>query len=154
MFWGVIFKNYTSALQISGQMDAQPSGRRKTWCQETLCHLSQGTGWYLASWSCLCSAVLRGTRRVCRYAVWILHEYCQDLCFRSRHVWVIASQLDWHIKVSWLLAGLANNQFAMLLASCRSLVGPVASCRHVRHKSVISVPWVSEVIHNSFDALH
>ena len=21
-------------------------------------HLSQGTGWYLASWSCLCSAVL------------------------------------------------------------------------------------------------
>ena len=35
-----------------------PSGRRKTWCQETLGHLSQGTGWYLASWSCLCSAVL------------------------------------------------------------------------------------------------
>ena len=28
------------------------------WCQETLGHLSQGTGWYLASWSCLCSAVL------------------------------------------------------------------------------------------------
>ena len=44
-----------SELPISGQMDAQPSGRRKTWCQETLCHLSQGTGWYLASWSCLCS---------------------------------------------------------------------------------------------------
>ena len=39
-------------------MDAQPSGRRKIWCQETLGHLSQGTGWYLASWSCLCSAVL------------------------------------------------------------------------------------------------
>ena len=35
-----------------------PSGRRKTWCQETLGHLSQGTEWYLASWSCLCSAVL------------------------------------------------------------------------------------------------
>ena len=35
-----------------------PGGRWKTWCQETLGHLSQGTGWYLASWSCLCSAVL------------------------------------------------------------------------------------------------
>ena len=34
------------------------SRRWKTWCQETLGHLSQGTGWYLASWSCLSSAVL------------------------------------------------------------------------------------------------
>ena len=33
-------------------MDAQPSGRQETWCQETSGHLSQGTGWYLASWSC------------------------------------------------------------------------------------------------------
>ena len=52
-------QNYTSELQISGQMDAHPSGRWKTWCQEALCHLSQSTGWYLASWLCLCSAVLR-----------------------------------------------------------------------------------------------
>ena len=28
------------------------------WANLTLGHLSQGTGWYLASWSCLCSAVL------------------------------------------------------------------------------------------------
>ena len=28
-------------------------------CKRLLCHLNQGTGWYLASWSCLCSAVLR-----------------------------------------------------------------------------------------------
>ena len=45
-------------LQICWHLSPQPSGRRKTWCQETLCHLRQGTGWYLASWSCLCSAVL------------------------------------------------------------------------------------------------
>ena len=32
-------------------MDAQPSRRRKTCCQETLGDLSQGTAWYLASWS-------------------------------------------------------------------------------------------------------
>ena len=44
-------------------MDAQPAGRWKTWCQETTCHLSEGTGCYLASWSWLCSAVLRPWRR-------------------------------------------------------------------------------------------
>ena len=49
---------YSFGCQISGNMDAQLSGKQKTRCQETLCHLSQGTGLYLASWSCLCSAVL------------------------------------------------------------------------------------------------
>ena len=44
--------NYLSELHISGQIDAQPSGRQKIWCQETLCYLSQGTGWYLSSASC------------------------------------------------------------------------------------------------------
>ena len=55
----LIFKNYISELQTSVHLSPQPSGKRKTWCQETLCYLSQGTGWYLATWSCLCSAVLR-----------------------------------------------------------------------------------------------
>ena len=59
IFINWIFKKHISELQISGHLPPQSSGRRKTWCQETLCHLSRGTGWYLASWSCLCSAVLR-----------------------------------------------------------------------------------------------
>ena len=40
------------------------SSKRLDAKQETLCYLSQGTGWYLASWSWLCSAVLR--HRHCR----------------------------------------------------------------------------------------
>ena len=52
--------------------------------------------------------------RVCCYAVWIWHEFSQDKIKKcSTHIWVIASQLDWHINVSWLLAGLASNNFSM-----------------------------------------
>ena len=51
-------QNVHSKPVVNPRTHREPSGRRKTWCQETLGHLSQGTGWYLASWSCLCSAVL------------------------------------------------------------------------------------------------
>ena len=40
IFINLIFKNHISELQISGHLSPQPSGRRKTWCQDTLCHLS------------------------------------------------------------------------------------------------------------------
>ena len=55
MFHGKMFMANVSQQNVHANVD-----------QETLGHLSQSTGWYLASWSCLCSAVLghSGGRRV------------------------------------------------------------------------------------------
>ena len=35
-----------------GTKDQHPQ-QRTFWCEETLCHVSQGTGWYVAMWSWL-----------------------------------------------------------------------------------------------------
>ena len=56
----LILQTILSELQFAGIMDAQPSRRRKIWCQETLGHLSQGTGWYLASCAVLCWGTAAG----------------------------------------------------------------------------------------------
>ena len=92
IFINWIFKNFISKLQISGKMDAQPSGRRKTWCQETLCHLSQSTGGYLASWSCRCSAALRNGGGGCLSTA--LHRHNQLTKYHP------VPWLRWH-NVSW-----------------------------------------------------
>ena len=78
-------------------MDVQPSGRRKTWCQETLCHLSQGTGWYLASWSCLCSAVLRHGGGGCLSTT--LHRH--DQLANYHQVWCLLAS---NLPPSWALS--------------------------------------------------
>ena len=61
--------------------------------QETLCHLGQGTGWYLASWSCLCSAVLgHGGSGGCLSTA--LHRHDQLAKYH------LVPWLRWH-NVSW-----------------------------------------------------
>ena len=82
-----------SELHISGQMDAQPSGKRKIWCQETLCHLSQGTGLYLASWPCLCSAVLRHPPPPCLSTTWHRHD---QLAKYHPASWLRWRNVSWH----------------------------------------------------------
>ena len=49
------FKNYISGLQMFGKSILNPHQQGRS--LDAKWH--QGTGWYLASWSCLCSAVLR-----------------------------------------------------------------------------------------------
>ena len=44
------------------------------WRKETLCQLSRGTGWYLASGSCLCSGVLRHPPPPCHSTARQMHE--------------------------------------------------------------------------------
>ena len=93
MFINLRFKNYISELQISGKIDAQPSGRRNPLTPgDIMIHLSQGTGWYLASWSCLCSAVLRHGGGGCLSTA--LHRHDQLAKYHP------VPWLRWH-NVSW-----------------------------------------------------
>ena len=66
---------------------------QKTWCQETLCHLSQGAGWYLASWSCLCNVVLRHGGGGCLSTA--LHRHGQ-LAEYNPVPWLRWHNVSWH----------------------------------------------------------
>ena len=52
-------KDQSSRIKDQGPRTKDQHTQQQKWCKETVCHLSQGTGYYLASRSLLCNAVLR-----------------------------------------------------------------------------------------------
>ena len=113
-----------------------PSGRQKTWCQETLCRLSQGTGRYLASWPCLCSAVLRHPPPPCLSTALHRHDQLDKYHPVPRLRW---PNVSWHqiVHLREPIASLIITSSVNLLGICRepveNLSGTCPRCQQLKN---------------------